>query len=128
MTGGAGGVVREDDDPVGVDELFGGYAQSKWVAERLVAAAKARGLPVAVYRPGMITGHSETGVSNPNDLMAAVLRGCIQLRCAPMVKTSIEMTPVDYVSAAIVQLSCDPNAPRKVFHLSNPHTVEWNDL
>jgi len=127
MTGGDG-VVREDDDPVGVDQLIGGYAQSKWVAERLVAAAQARGLPVAVYRPGMITGHSDTGVSNANDFMAAVLRGCIQLRCAPIVKTSIEMTPVDYVSAAIVQLSCDPNAPRRVFHLSNPHTVEWNDL
>src|SRR5258706_15789054 len=45
-----------------------------------------------------------------------------------MVKSTIEMPTVDYVSAAIVQLSCDPNAPRKIFHLSNPHTVEWNDL
>ena len=34
--------------------LQGGYAQSKWVAESLVRAAAARGLPVAIHRPGRL--------------------------------------------------------------------------
>ena len=41
--------------------LYGGYTQSKWVAERLVLKARALGLPARVYRPGIITGHSQTG-------------------------------------------------------------------
>jgi thioester reductase-like protein len=128
LKGRADRVVREDDDLGDADQVFGGYAQSKWVAERLVGVAQSRGLPVAIYRPGMITGHSRTGVSNPNDFMTAILRGCIQLRCVPVVKTSIEMTPVDYVSGAVVQLSRDRHSVGKVFHLSNPSTVEWNEL
>ncbi|NJM46729.1 MAG: NAD-dependent epimerase/dehydratase family protein [Alkalinema sp. RU_4_3] len=40
------------------DELAIGYPQTKWVAEHLVMAARDRGLPVAIYRPGMLTGHS----------------------------------------------------------------------
>ncbi len=49
--------VREHES---IDEhaehLLGGYAQSKWVAEKLVTLARSRGLPVAIYRPGRITG------------------------------------------------------------------------
>src|ERR687897_1095136 len=50
-----------------------GYGQSKWVAEKLVWEAARRGLPVAVYRPGNISGHSVTGASNPRDALGAVI-------------------------------------------------------
>lgn len=48
------GVVLEED-PLTVDYLLHlgeGYAQTKLVADRLVLAARARGVPVAIFRPG----------------------------------------------------------------------------
>ena len=49
----------EDTDMMSVpDDLDDGYSQSKWVAEQLVIKAMDRGLPAAIYRPGMYTIHS----------------------------------------------------------------------
>src|SRR5262249_45027645 len=39
--------------------LSGGYAISKWVSERLLSVIKSRGLPVAIYRSGYISGQSD---------------------------------------------------------------------
>lgn len=128
LTGGPDMVVREDHDIRDVEHVLGGYAQSKWVAEGLVSVARSRGLPVTIYRPGMISGHSRTGVWNTSDFMSAVLKGCIQLGAAPMLNTVIELTPVDYVSAAIVGISREPDSHGKVFHLTNSHVIESRDL
>ena len=93
-------VVTETDDLDHGGVLFGGYEQSKWVAERLVMLARDRGLPVVIYRPGLITGHSRSGVGNTDNLISAILKRCIQLGRAPDMDTFLDMTPVDFVSHA----------------------------
>ena len=98
-----------------------GYGRSKWVAEKLVREAAARGLPVAVYRPGNISGHSETGASNPKDFLGAVISESVRTGSAPRIDGwRVEMTPVDFVTGAILRLAEDPEAAGKVFHLANP--------
>jgi amino acid adenylation domain-containing protein/thioester reductase-like protein len=128
LLGDSGNAVREDDDISQVQQLFGGYAQSKWVAEGLVHLARARGLPVTVYRPGIITAHSKTGVANSEDLFSALLKGCIQLGAAPIMHAAIEMTPVDYVCEAMIRISRQPDSCGKVFHLLNPSAITCEQL
>ncbi len=60
-----------------------GYGQSKWVAEKLVWQAAERGLPVTVYRPGNISGHSTDGASNPRDFQGALIAESLRLGLAP---------------------------------------------
>ena len=60
-----------------------GYGQSKWVSEKLVREAAERGLQVSVYRPGNISGHSGTGVSNDRDLLGALIVESLRSGCAP---------------------------------------------
>lgn len=44
----------EDADMIKhASQLTDGYSQSKWVAEQLVIKAMERGLPAAIYRPGI---------------------------------------------------------------------------
>ena len=110
-------VIREEDEPdppISGSELPLGYAQSKWVAEKLVAEARSRGLPVSVYRPGRITGHSLTGVSSPDDFACRFIRGCVQLGAMPDWDGEVNFIPVDYASQAIVHLSMGRESTGKV--------------
>ncbi|MBN1219683.1 MAG: thioester reductase domain-containing protein [Anaerolineae bacterium] len=124
-------VVLEEDPLEHTAGLFPGYAQSKWVAEKLVTLAGARGLPVSIYRPGIITGHSQTGVCNTGDFISKMLKGFVEFESAPELDLSLDLVPVDYVSQAIVYLSRQEALLGKIFHLVNPqpvalsHIVDW---
>lgn len=121
-------LVREDSslDEIPVPE--GGYAQSKWVAEKLISIAGDRGLPISIYRPGRISGHSQTGAFNPNDLLSRLLVGCLNLGSFPEGERLEGLAPVDYVSKAIVYLSQQPASLGKAFHLLNPQPFELKML
>jgi amino acid adenylation domain-containing protein/thioester reductase-like protein len=119
------GACMEDAD---LDALSGslenGYGQSKWVAEKMVWQAAERGLPVRVYRPGNISGHSVTGASNPRDLLGASMAGSLRLGCAPEIGGwRMEMTPVDFVSRAILRLADEPTSSGRAYHLADPDPV-----
>jgi thioester reductase-like protein len=118
-------VCREDVDLDALAEAReDGYGQSKWVAEKLVRQAAERGLPVTVYRPGNISGHSVSGASNPRDFQGALIAESLRLGAAPEVDGwCMEMTPVDFVSHAICHLAGDPEARGQVFHLADPNPV-----
>ncbi|MEH2178693.1 amino acid adenylation domain-containing protein [Nostoc sp.] len=106
----------------------GGYAQTKWVAEKLVTTAHNRGIPASIYRLGRVSGHSKTGVCNTSDRLYRMLKGFIQLRSAPDVDTTVDMTPVDYVTRAIVHLSRQKKSLDQIFHLSNRHPINSFEL
>lgn len=116
----AGLPFLEDDDLEHCAGLVGGYAQSKWVAEKLMMEARGRGLPICIYRPGRITGHSQTGVWNSEDLAYQLITNSIRLGSMPALRALVDMLPVDYVSKAIVHLSRQPGSAGKAFHLINP--------
>ncbi|MEW6734060.1 MAG: amino acid adenylation domain-containing protein, partial [Acidobacteriota bacterium] len=124
----AGKDLLEDDNLDSGVNLTGGYLQSKWVAERLIGLARSRGIPCSIYRLGRVTGDSRTGVSNTNDILFRMIKGCIQLGSAPMLNYSEDITPVDYICRAIVHLSKQPSEQGKNFHLVNPQRIKWNDL
>ena len=114
--------------PLEVADLVDGYSRSKWVAEQLIGKARARGLPVAVYRPGRLTGHARTGVSNPADLLVHCMQACVRLGAAPELDVAVDMVPVDFASAALVELSRRPASLGKVFHLGHPRPMPWSEL
>ena len=118
----------DEDDMLSIDEvpvkLLDGYGQTKWVAEQLVLEAGRRGLPVKIHRAGTISSHSRTGASNPWDLLTALIVESILLGYAPKVDNwRVEMTPVDYVSKAILHLANQTHAEQTVFHLGDPDPV-----
>jgi thioester reductase-like protein len=118
--------VGEKERPTFYDDLPNGYAQSKWVAEQLIWQASARGIPVVVYRPGLIAGPGDTGYCKLDDLFPRLVKGCIQLAAAPEVRQSaIEMMPADHLSAAVVHLSRRRGVPASAFHFVNPQPIPW---
>jgi amino acid adenylation domain-containing protein/thioester reductase-like protein len=120
--------ILEDDDLTHLEGLADGYAQTKWVGEKLVMAANARGIPASIYRPGMITGHSQTGASQTNDLIGRLIRGLMEMGNAPELDLQMCLTPVDYVSKAIIHLSQQPASLGKAFHLVSPEAVSLKEI
>jgi thioester reductase-like protein len=119
--------VDEDEPLENSGPLYGGYAQTKWVAERLVRIAGERGLPVAIYRPN-VGPDSRTGAFNADDHVTRMIKGCIQFGSAPELDWRVSGAPADYVGDAIALIANEPGAPGGTFHLSNEHDIAWNDL
>jgi thioester reductase-like protein len=116
-------VVSEAEVPRDLASLKYGYTQSKAVAELLVRVAGARGLPVTVYRPGLINASGKTGAYTTQDFAARLLKSWVDLGAAPVMDRELFLTPVDYVSRAIVYLSRRPDAVGATFHLVTPHPL-----
>ena len=124
----SGDILHEHDQPRQSPQSAQGYALSKWVAEQLVMDAKERGLPVSIYRPGLVTGHSQSGIGQINDFMWQVIRLGISMEAFPETNIFLRMTPVDYVVKALVHISRRDKALGKHFHLINGHSIPMKSL
>ena len=124
----ASGTVDEMADVFArADGLHLGYAQSKCVAEELVRSAGARGLPVSIMRPALVSGHSVSGVSNTEDLLARFIAGCIRMGAAPDLDWRVDCVPVDHVARAVVVLSRGHEKGTAVAHLANSRARHWRE-
>lgn len=94
-----------------------GYPRSKWVAERIVNIARRRGVPVCIFRPGLIMSHTTSGATQTSDYILVNLKGYIQLGMMPEEFHALQVAPVDYVAAAIVHISRQRESFGKFFHL-----------
>jgi thioester reductase-like protein len=84
-----------------------GYAQSKLVAELLCWDAAAAGLPVAVYRPGIISCHRTSGYCKPDDFYPRLLQAIAIHGIYPAVQpdATFDMTPLDWVSRGVTHVA-----------------------
>ncbi|GFF22620.1 putative nonribosomal peptide synthase [Aspergillus udagawae] len=95
-----------------------GYAQSQWAADELLQRLVRRGFPIAVYRPGFVTGDRKTGACNPDDFFSRLIRASVDLRCYPdLPNQRKEFVPVDYVVDAMVHISASVFSLGHSFHL-----------
>jgi thioester reductase-like protein len=104
--------------------LYGGYAQSKWVAEMTVQKAMNAGLQVKIFRPNLITGRSYDGVFNQSSYLENLVKSSIQIGYVPDIDTYIDMVPVDYVSKAIATIYRAENTKENIFHISNLKSIK----
>jgi thioester reductase-like protein len=57
-----------------------------------------------------------------------MVKGCLQMGSFPDVEYMLDMSPVDYVSKAIVYLSMQKESIGKAFHLQHPQPVPLSGL
>jgi len=120
--------VLEDDETGSLSGLFGGYGETKWVAEQICRLARSRGIPVSIYRPGVLSGHSRTGVSNTRDMVWNMIKGAIEVGFAPDETAVVDITPVDYVARALVHISLREENLDRVYQFPHPEPPTWRPL
>ncbi|KAI9444302.1 alpha-aminoadipate reductase Lys1p [Lactarius indigo] len=105
---GEGGVPEDDPLEGSRTGLKTGYGQSKWVSEKLLFEAGKRGLNGYIIRPGYIVGDTGTAVTNTDDFIWRLVKGCIQLGLVPDINNTINMVPVDHVAFCISLAAVSP--------------------
>ncbi|MEU1125767.1 amino acid adenylation domain-containing protein [Streptomyces sp. NPDC005899] len=123
------GPITEEAVPRTSEGLGIGYTRSKWVAEGIARLARARGIPVTVYRIGRISGDSVSGACQADDFLWRQIKSFIELGSAPPAgELRTDLLPVDFVSRAVVALSRDPSAEDATFHLFHPRGSDFTPV
>ena len=104
------------------------YERSKFEAERLCRAAM-RELPIAIYRPSIIVGHSVSGETSryntlywpmqvliPFYLRWRAVTGLVPLPLGR--ECPLDIVPVDYVAESVATLYSRPEAAGRCYHLA----------
>jgi NAD(P)-dependent dehydrogenase (short-subunit alcohol dehydrogenase family) len=119
------GVFREDmfEEARGLENP---YFRTKHDSEGLVR--KECAIPWRIYRPGIVVGHSETGVIDKIDgpyYFFKLIQKMRRMMPAWMPTLGIEggrvnIVPVDYVAQALVHIAHKPRMDGMCFHLTDP--------
>ncbi|CAF1105508.1 unnamed protein product [Didymodactylos carnosus] len=122
--------ISEKDNP-DLDSIFGGYGQSKFVADYLILKAFTQGLSGIIFRLGEITGSTKCGIGSIDDLFFLMLKGCIQCKAFPNLTFPVILTPVDVTCQLIVQniknhFHRNNLETYAIVHLSNQTTIPFN--
>lgn len=116
-----------------------GYAQSKYIVEHLFDyLAREKGFPCIVERVGQLCGDTIHGSWSKNEQYPLmIIGGGDKLHSMPDLKgTMIDWLPVDYASAAIVDIMLRTSSVSftpedlvgRVFHIVNPNRVSWSHV
>ncbi|HRR08179.1 MAG TPA: SDR family oxidoreductase [Rhodothermales bacterium] len=111
------------------------YEETKYFAEVEVQRRMKAGLPVSIYRPGIVVGDSKTGQTQKYDGPYAILRFLMnQLSVAVMPvigdtsRYTVNIVPQDFVIEAIAHLSAQNTSLNKVYQLANPNPPSVAEL
>lgn len=105
-----------------------GYPRSKMEAEKALHHAASHGLPVTVYRPGVITGHSQNGQKTSTDPLAPLLTAVAALGAAPAGELWVPGGCVDTVALSITRLMNHAPTGHSIYHVIEPEPLHMSLL
>ena len=127
VSGGFQGDFTEDALDEG-QTFLNHYESTKFEAETLVRKAMADGLPVTIYRPGIVVGDSRTGQTQKYDgpyFLATFMQRQLPVALIPAVgnidQVKVSLVPRDFVIEAMDQLSVLDASIGQTFALTDPN-------
>lgn len=117
--------THEYDSPVKPQLLIGNYAKSKADAETWVTVNNG-----FIFRPGLLTPSTETGISFENSFFEMFVTALYELDyiCPPEPNAYVDLTPVDVCSKLIIMYMLVALDKRKTFHIANEQSVSLTQL
>ena len=119
------GVASESAALVFPEALPAGYAQTKWVGEALMHAARERGFAVTIFRPPWIL---ETGPLPSPDFVLRFVSACRRIDAFPDSPYRWNLVSAEYVSRSLVALALAGESSENVYHLGNAETLSNREL
>lgn len=108
--------------------LVNGYAQTKFVAERIVLGLIEKGFPAINYRLGYLYS-LEADLADKEESFETFLASIFHLRCLPDIDIVFDLTPVEYAAKCIAKTSLESREQHKSnYTFYNPVPLKWVDV
>jgi thioester reductase-like protein len=120
-------VLYETDMNQDMELLDFGYSQSKWVAEQVVADARAQGLSVRIFRPALVSP-SVTGGGNNFDIAVRLVAFMVNHGIGVDALNQVSFVPADIVANNIVAISTTPGTENKTYHVVRDDYANMMDI
>lgn len=100
-----------------------GYAQTKWVGEEILHRAHQQGLPIKIFRTGLLAGQDNSGqLPLQSYWLSQALRASIFLQMWPMFEQPLSFIPVNQAAQIICCIS-EYDAKRTIFHIVHERSL-----
>jgi len=120
------GIFRESDLDKG-QSFNNYYEETKYLAEVEVRKRQQEGLPVTIYRPGIVVGDSRSGETQKYDGPYFILRWLLKQPSVALLPVPpgadnlrVNLVPRDFVVGAIAALSTQPESAGVCYQLADP--------
>lgn len=104
--------------------LYGGYAQSKYISEKIVEKVNGN-----IIRLGLLTGSTYLGKFPPNDFFTQILTSLNTLQIYPenFEESFVDLTPVD-LCAKIISDSLIEKKKSNIIHIANKYSLPLSSI
>ncbi|CAK5265509.1 unnamed protein product [Mycena citricolor] len=120
------GPFPEELQPCSSAALGLGYGESKYVAERIIAAS---GLDATSFRIGQICGSARTGAWSTSDWVPSLVKSSIALGALPSELAGLNAwLPPEAVAQAIVDVAVFEDRAPGAMNLVHPRPVAWDTI
>ena len=123
------GTAYESDDLTIPTNIYGGYGQTKYVAEKMVQSIDPSYCDVFIYRFGLLCGDTVRGISAPKDFLGMFFRGARRTGSLPWDKTeslAVDITPIDLASGMVTDIAYGSHPG--VYHIAGEEPLYYNPL
>ncbi|KAM9999767.1 hypothetical protein ACTFIZ_008248 [Dictyostelium cf. discoideum] len=102
--------IEFDEYQVGIPSLSnlnnlpGGYMQSKLICEHLLFEASSRGIPVMTIRLPSIFSNPLTGIGHSGDLLQLIIKSIDVIKYFPIEPTLLFLSPITWVAQNVINL------------------------
>ncbi|CAE6515468.1 unnamed protein product [Rhizoctonia solani] len=106
-----------------------GYGESKYVAERVLEAARIAGLETCVVRLGQLSGDTVSGSWSKTDWFPSVLASSLTIGQLPEAIGTVSWVPLDMAAQALLDV-CHYTTTElpSVAHIAHPQPSPWLEL
>ena len=101
-----------------IQNISTGYAETKYVSERLIQKSKTDGISYNIFRTGYLICNDQTFKWLDRDFLVKLLKHCIKYRIVPILHNQymyIKLLPVNYAAECIIK--CSHNEVNKTINL-----------
>ena len=123
------GTVYESDDLCVPTNIYGGYGQTKFVAEKMVQTIDPSYCDVFIYRFGLLCGDTIHGISAPKDFLGMFFRGARTVGSLPFDQSdsmAVDITPVNLAAAMVIDIASGNNPG--IYHIAGETPLFYNLL